>query len=288
MNKLTNFFANKKLLIGAEPPTKGKFEKGDLIINTGVGTSSTPMWICTQTGEPGVWIPVGVGTKYKSEKTQVVVSEAVSEVEIGIEFDNAFDTLLVFINDGYALQGIDYTVDEGKIKSIGDPWNENLTNDFVFEFITFKSISDIEYLDKIDINQIEDNSITIDKLTPDIAEAIRNTDPIDLSQYQRNTSDELLTDNKTIAGAINELFQSANSGKQLIADAIGEPVNENDTFQAMSDSINSLFNSLKTVVINAGITVEDTDKFKELIDKVEIALNEKSETVDPDNTTNEL
>ena len=80
--------------------------------------------------------------------------------------------------------------------------------------------------------------------------------------------DYLLTNDKTIIGAINELFQSADSGKQLIANAIGEPLSSDDTFSAMSNDINSLLSTFKTNMMNNGITVESSDKFKALIDKI--------------------
>ena len=63
---------------------------------------------------------------------------------------------------------------------------------------------------------------------------------IDLSGKQDKTDESLLTESKDVIGAINELFQSANNGKELIANAIGEPLNAEDTFSAMSDKINEI------------------------------------------------
>ena len=52
------------------------------------------------------------------------------------------------------------------------------------------------------------------------------------------SDDTLMTDSNTVIGAINELFQSANSGKELIANAIGNPLITGDsTFSAMSEAI---------------------------------------------------
>ena len=57
------------------------------------------------------------------------------------------------------------------------------------------------------------------------------------------SDDTLMTDSNTVIGAINELFQSANSGKQLIASAIGNPLITGDsTFSAMSEAILELKN----------------------------------------------
>ena len=80
---------------------------------------------------------------------------------------------------------------------------------------------------------------------------------------------QLSTEEKgSLVGAINELFQSANNGKELIASAIGEPLSSEDTFSAMSNDINGLLSTFKTNMMNSGVTVESGDKFKQLIDKI--------------------
>ena len=85
-----------------------------------------------------------------------------------------------------------------------------------------------------------------------------------LFDYAQAVSDEnLMTENKTIVDAINEIY-----GKRLIADSIGEPLNNTDTFTKMSDDINNLLSTFKTNIMNAGIAVESGDKFKTLIDKI--------------------
>ena len=80
----------------------------------------------------------------------------------------------------------------------------------------------------------------------------------------------------SLVGAINELFQSANNGKELIANAIGEPLSSEDTFSAMSNDINSLLSQFKANMMNNGITVESGDKFKQLIDKIATMVEEGS------------
>ena len=86
-----------------------------------------------------------------------------------------------------------------------------------------------------------------------------------LFDYAQAVSDEnLMTENKTIVDAINEIY-----GKRLIADSIGEPLNNTDTFTKMSNDINNLLSTFKTNIMNAGIAVESGDKFKALIDKIQ-------------------
>ena len=84
------------------------------------------------------------------------------------------------------------------------------------------------------------------------------------------------TDKSSLVAAINELFQNANNGKELIANAIGEPVSADDTFSAMSNDINGLLSTFKTNMMNNGIAVESSDKFKSLIDKIATMVEEGS------------
>ena len=97
---------------------------------------------------------------------------------------------------------------------------------------------------------------------------INNNDNNDNNKYQTMSDANLSTENKTVVGAINEIHQNVNNGKQLIALAIGEPLNAEDTFSAMSDDINGLLSTFKTNMMNNGITVNSGDKFKQLIDKL--------------------
>ena len=107
-----------------------------------------------------------------------------------------------------------------------------------------------------------------DNLHESLIEELNELANIDLSGKQDKTDESLLTESKDLVGAINELFQSANNGKELIASAIGEPLNAEDTFSAMSNDINSLLSTFKTNMMNNGVTVNSSDRFKSLIDKI--------------------
>ena len=107
---------------------------------------------------------------------------------------------------------------------------------------------------------------------------------------QAVSDDKLETRNKTIVGAINELFSDSvdenieinnltneiSNGKELIANAIGEPLTAEDSFNEMSSDINSLLSTFKTNMMNSGITIESGDKFKQLIDKIATMVEEGS------------
>lgn len=109
--------------------------------------------------------------------------------------------------------------------------------------------------------------------------------------YIQAVSDESLeTKDKTIVGAINELIQNSNSnkteinnltneisnGKQLIANAIGEPLTAEDSFNEMSDDINGLLSTFKTNMMKNGVSIAGSDKFKQLIDKIATMVEEGS------------
>ncbi len=90
----------------------------------------------------------------------------------------------------------------------------------------------------------------------------------DLSGKQDKNDNSLLTTDKTIAGAINELFQSANNGKQIIADAIGSPLTEGDTFAAMGNSINAMTIDFRNALALKGVNAP-ADKFEALISRID-------------------
>ena len=115
-----------------------------------------------------------------------------------------------------------------------------------------------------------------DNLHESLIEELNELGNIDLSGKQDKTDESLLTESKDVIGAINELFQNANNGKELIANAIGEPLNSEDTFSAMSNDINSLLSTFKTNMMNNGVTVESNDRFKTLIDKIATMVEEGS------------
>ena len=116
--------------------------------------------------------------------------------------------------------------------------------------------------------------ITIDELSNELKERINELGLTEeqVQQLIDNTSGDktqLQTNAKgSLVDAINELFQSANNGKELIATAIGEPLNSSDTFSAMSNGIDGLTTSFKTALMNNGVSVTSTDKFKQLIEKI--------------------
>ena len=229
-----------------------------------------------------------VDTKLTSIVNNMMVTAPTTEVEIGVEgFDKNSDTLLVFKNGVIMVEGVDYNVNEDntKIISINEVWNESNVEEYGITFVVFKEV--VIYDESI-------GGITMGMLGSDVRETLNNLTEttlqhsnlleaidekyatkedlgnieVDLSPYQQKTDNNLQTSSKDVVGAINELFQSANNGKELIASAIGEPLNAEDTFSAMSNDINGLLSTFKTNMMNNGVTVNSSDKFKALIDKI--------------------
>ena len=82
-------------------------------------------------------------------------------------------------------------------------------------------------------------SKTIDNINESIE------DRFELKNKQDKTDSSLKTDDKTIVGAINELFQDVDSGKTIIADAIdNSTITKNSTFDAMGTAITLLHNQI--------------------------------------------
>ena len=83
--------------------------------------------------------------------------------------------------------------------------------------------------------------ITINELSNSLRDYIENN----TENKQDKTDSSLKTTDKTIVGAINELFQNVDSGKQLIATAIDDSsITKDSTFDAMGTAITLLHNQI--------------------------------------------
>ena len=130
-------------------------------------------------------------------------------------------------------------------------------------------------MDKLDttIQGLKGKVDSIDITVQDLGDRIDNVGNI-VEELELKAENVSITDtnnvfsSSNVEGALNELFQYANNGKEIIADAIGEPLSAEDTFTAMGSDINGLLSTFKTNMMNNGVTVESGDKFKQLIDKI--------------------
>lgn len=75
-----------------------------------------------------------------------------------------------------------------------------------------------------------------------------------------------------LVAAINELFQNANNGKQLIANAIGDSgLTSNSTFSAMSDAITDTRNRLYNLMVKGGYDVNSNMNMDSLLNLLELS-----------------
>ena len=78
-------------------------------------------------------------------------------------------------------------------------------------------------------------------------------------------------DNSNIISAVNSLMvdrvdNAENMGK--LANAIGEPVTANHSVDEVVEGLGEMLSTFKTNMMNSGVMVESSDKFKQLIDKI--------------------
>jgi alpha-tubulin suppressor-like RCC1 family protein len=125
-------------------------------------------------------------------------------------------------------------------------------------------------------DHILENFITRTEAQEMIDEAVLGLEgsetPVDLSIYQTKTDNTLSTTDKTIVGAINELFQNANNGKEIIADAIGGELRSSDTFSAMGIKIDNMSTTLSDFIVNKGGTVVGGENLSELLEILYTAI----------------
>ena len=123
--------------------------------------------------------------------------------------------------------------------------------------------------------------ISKDHLHPSVIESITSLIG-DLSQLETTAKGNAVEAiNELLANGGNKeeleaLIAEIAEGKELIANAVGEPLTAEDSFDEMSNDINSLLSQFKTNMMNNGVTVESGDKFKQLIDKISTMVEEGS------------
>jgi hypothetical protein len=174
---------------------------------------------------------------------------------------------IAYVNDAISNVEIEDVVTASEF--IGDI--ENIENDYVTQDELEDALANLDDID------IEGMVTAVDVGNVDIEQGCSNNggslDLNNITMYDIKGFDDV--ENSTVGTEIeglwacyNELFQSANNCKELIASAIGEPLNSEDTFSAMSNDINSLLSTFKTNMMNNGVTVNSSDRFKSLIDKI--------------------
>ena len=263
-DRLNTFFTDNRIMTGSSIPTEGVYNTGDIIVNVGSDSSEVLLWVCDEGGNPGVWSPVG-------DIVDIIDVNMIPDDSITI--DKLAEELKAMLEN---------MVSEDENINVNMIPDGSITMNKIAEDVknAIEIAGDIDlsnYVTKEDLNAVSNRIDNIDlsgyATKDDVVAVVNRIDNIDLSTKQNVVDDTLQTTDKTIVGAINELFQNANNGKELIANAIGEPISGEDTFSAMSNDINSLLVTFKNNMINQGVTVNDADKFKQLIDKISTITN---------------
>ena len=146
-----SFFSANNIRVGNQIPTEGNYVKGDIIVNIGDNTASEAMWICVESGNPGIWEVVGAGaggnggSNFVSINNTVFVNEPVNEVELGFSVAiTSKDKLIVHHNSIHLMQDVDYRIEGNKIVKLTEGnWNED-SEEAMFAFELFKNVESVD------------------------------------------------------------------------------------------------------------------------------------------------
>ncbi|WP_225894539.1 hypothetical protein [Clostridium botulinum] len=109
------------------------------------------------------------------------------------------------------------------------------------------------------LNLITKNTESINNIKSDLA---------DITTKQGDLIN-LKTSNKTnLVSAVNELFQNANNGKNLISSVVGNPLLASDTFQQQSNKIQNLKNTFASNLTSKQQPSNGNESLNNLINKV--------------------
>lgn len=140
----------------------------------------------------------GIVTKTISISSSTTISSPASEVEIGIvEYNKDTDTLMVYVNSTFMIEGVDYEINStgSKIVSKNGNWNEEGINGYTFAFVVLK---------EIEVNMNGSVGGTID---PVVMDKINTIGVVSL----------LETENKSdLVSAVNEVNNSVKGIEELI------------------------------------------------------------------------
>lgn len=123
-------------------------------------------------------------------------------------------------------------------------------------------------MDKID-KSIKEVKGQVDGLEL-IAQRVSIADPT--NAFEATNVEDALLENKTSilknAKEIENLKQSASNGKNIVATAIGSPLQASDTFATMGTKIDTLTENFRNNLASKGIECLPTDKLSVLVNKV--------------------
>ena len=202
------YFANNQIDIADSIPTSGSYKVGDIIIKSTQTSGQAIGWICVQAGTPGIWSEFG--GMLTDERELIINPESVGMDELSSEI-KAQLVLLNSVNTS--------------VRQIQNDLKDYATKE------------DLEKIDLSDYATKEDlENVEVDLSPYATKEELNNN----VNNFMNNVGNlsSLNTSNKTIVGAINEVFQAGNNVKQNLVDAlIAKGVSGVSTSDSWSDLI---------------------------------------------------
>lgn len=214
---------------------------------------------------------IKLDSKLSSFVNNVNISSAVTEVGIGIDgYNHESDMLMVFKNSTFIVEGVDYTVNGNKIVSMNGTWNSENSSNYSFAFVVFKEVAIINPDAVVNTENLVNGSVTMDKLADDVKQAIEGASNIDLTNYQEKVDNELVTVDKTIVGAINEIDNDLGDTNDLITSVKSNTVVAiNEVANTHHDMKQSLVDVLVARNVECSINDSWTVLFEHLIGKID-------------------
>lgn len=165
----------------------------------------------------------------------VEFSSPMTEVEIGLEYNHGVDILIVHLNGIKLVEGLDFEyVSEGnKIVKIdtSEPWNLYGVDGQLFVIDVLRNVGE---------------KVTMNDLADDVKQAIESAGNIDVSGKQDKSDNSLITSNKTIVGAINEVENETITIKNSLVDVLNNKGISCNTDQSWFELFGLLVNNISS------------------------------------------
>ena len=200
------YFENNQIDISDSIPTEGNHAVGDIVIKETQVEHMAIGWICIEAGNPGVWAEFG--GMFENDEPIVLDPGSVGMDELNSEVKSKLllgDSIVINV------QALQSAVANCATK-------DDLNNIDLSLYATKSEVGDT-YATKTELKNI------------------------DLSPYQEKEDKNLKTNNKTLVGAINEVFQSGVNVKQNLVDALiakNIDCSTSNTFDELINMINEI------------------------------------------------
>ena len=241
-----SYFENNQIDISDSVPTEGNHVVGDIVIKETQVEHMAIGWICIEAGNPGVWSEFG--GMIENDEPIVLDPESVGMNELNSEVKSKLllgDSIVVNV------QALQSAVANCATK-------EDLKNIDLSLYATKEDLENIDlslYATKEELKDLSSDDIMISEsanshgrnLSEELLETWRWIQDIDTLAYENKAKigeSDLQTTDKTITGAINELFQCGNNVKQNLVDTLVAKGVECSTSNSFEEIINKIESSI--------------------------------------------